>query len=562
MLPLLPLLLVILAAAAWSIRRLVRKAPANAENATSGKWRRFRKNPRAMLSIALLGVLYVTSLGSELICNSRPLYLRVNGHAHAPFLRYLSQDDAFGEGGSGEVDYVRLESDPRFATNPANRVIFAPCRFGPQDIVDPGSLKTDRRFQATIRYRVRMGRCDIARDLSCTGRQAGCEPFLDNPPRSPADFYDLPAAFREAVSNRFANLPAPAFTATVQCREDLPAATGGFQPAPRVEISLREYRPRSRPPKKLRLRLTDPETEVRAPVSLVLGTTDEGIRPLRSSRNAWESLDETTRDSLLQAARDSEKATGEIKRKIGDDASLSLSREIIAWPYRPVTGHWLGIDSAGRDVFARILYGTRTAMTFGLLLVIWSMLIGIAAGAIQGFFGGWVDLLGQRFIEIWSSLPFLYVMILVGSVFGRSFGLLLFCYGLFNWIGISYYVRAEFLRLRNRPFVDAARCQGLSAARIMWRHILPNALTPVITLLPFNLVGAIGSISALDFLGFGLPPLTPSWGELLQQAQQYVSAWWLILYPSLILFLVMLLAVFVGEGLRDAFDPKPASRYH
>jgi microcin C transport system permease protein len=152
-------------------------------------------------------------------------------------------------------------------------------------------------------------------------------------------------------------------------------------------------------------------------------------------------------------------------------------------------------------------------------------------------------------------------MMLVGSVVGRSFALLLLCYGLFNWIGISYYMRAEFLRLRSRPFVDAARCQGFSTLNIMMHHILPNALTPVITLLPFSLIGAIASISALDFLGFGLPPLTPSLGELLGQAQQNTSAWWLALYPALVLFMVMLLSVFVGEGLRDAFDPKPAARY-
>ena len=561
MLNLLPLLLVILGAVGWTFYRLVRKSSKSTEGASSGKWRRFRKNARAMISLALLGAIYLTSLASELICNSRPLYLRIDGRSHAPFIRYLSQNDAFGSGGASEVDYTMLESDPRFTTNPANRVIFAPCRFGPQDIVDPASLQTERRFRATVRYRVRMGRCDIAADLSCTGRQAGCEPFLGTPPASPAAFYDIPPAFYAAVSNRFANLPSPALSVIVARKASTGKGGGTFHPAKQVELSLREYKPRSRPPKKLRLRLTDPETEIRSPVSLVLEEAEDGILPLRSSRDAWLALGEEARTTLIQTATEFDGQSGEITRKIGTDASLSLSRETISWPYRPVKGHWMGIDSAGRDVFSRILYGTRTAMTFGLLLVIWSMFIGIAAGAVQGFFGGWVDLLGQRFIEIWSSLPFLYVMILVGSVFGRSFGLLLFCYGLFNWIGVSYYVRAEFLRLRDRPFVDAARCQGLSPARIMWRHILPNALTPVITLLPFNLVGAIGSISALDFLGFGLPPLTPSWGELLQQAQQNVSAWWLILYPSLMLFLVMLLAVFVGEGLRDAFDPKPTSRY-
>jgi microcin C transport system permease protein len=147
-------------------------------------------------------------------------------------------------------------------------------------------------------------------------------------------------------------------------------------------------------------------------------------------------------------------------------------------------------------------------------------------------------------------------MILIGSIFGKSFGLLLFIYAIFNWIGISYYMRAEFLKLRSQPFTEAARALGLPAGRIMWKHILPNALVPLITFFPFSLVGAIGSLSALDYLGFGLPAGTPSWGDLLQQAQTYRYAWWLILYPSLTLFVIILLGVFVGEGLRSAFDPK------
>jgi len=137
---------------------------------------------------------------------------------------------------------------------------------------------------------------------------------------------------------------------------------------------------------------------------------------------------------------------------------------------------------------------------------------------------------------------------------------LLICYGIFNWIGVSYYMRAEFLRLRTRTFVEAAKCQGFSAARIIFGHILPNALTPLITLFPFLLMGAIGSLAALDFLGFGLPPMTPSCGELMNQAQQFRWAWWLILFPALALFIVMLLTVLVGEGLRDAFDPRQKSR--
>ncbi len=233
--------------------------------------------------------------------------------------------------------------------------------------------------------------------------------------------------------------------------------------------------------------------------------------------------------------------------------------EPAVFPFRPIPGHPFGFDAAGRDVFSRVVYGARTAITFGLLLTLASLALGVAFGAVQGYFVRWVDIAGQRFTEIWSAIPFLYVMIFLGNAFGRSFGLLLACYAIFNWIGVASYVRAEFLRLRTRPFVDAARVQGLSHARIMFRHVLPNALTPLITLFPFLLVGAIGSLAALDYLGFGLPDGAPSWGELLQQAQAFRHAWWLVLWPSLALFLVMLLGVFVGEALRDAFDPRPVS---
>jgi microcin C transport system permease protein len=220
----------------------------------------------------------------------------------------------------------------------------------------------------------------------------------------------------------------------------------------------------------------------------------------------------------------------------------------------------MGIDAAGRDVLSRVLYGMRIALIFGLVLAFWAMAFGAVMGALQGFFGGGVDIAGQRLTEIWNALPFLYVMVFVGSTIGRSFLILLICYSLFNWIGMAAYMRAEFLRLRSRTFVEAARCQGLSNRRIIFSHILPNALTPLITLFPFSLLGAIGSLAVLDFLGFGLPPLTPSWGELLQQAQQFRWAWWLILFPSSALFTVMLLTVLVGEGLRDAFDPRQQSK--
>ena len=232
----------------------------------------------------------------------------------------------------------------------------------------------------------------------------------------------------------------------------------------------------------------------------------------------------------------------------------------VSFPFRPVPGHPLGIDAGGRDVYARIVHGMRIALVFGLALTLLGMLFGLVVGSVEGYFGGVADLALQRFTEIWSALPFLYVMIFIGSTVGRSFTVLLVCYAIFNWISVSYYMRAEFLRLRTRTFVEAAKVQGLSTLRILFVHILPNALTPLITLFPFLLMAAIGSLAALDFLGFGLPPMTPSCGELLQEAQQFRSAWWLIVYPSLALFVVMLLTVLVGEGLRDAFDPRQKSK--
>jgi ABC-type microcin C transport system permease subunit YejE len=232
----------------------------------------------------------------------------------------------------------------------------------------------------------------------------------------------------------------------------------------------------------------------------------------------------------------------------------------ISYPMRPVKEHPFGLDAGGRDVFTRVIHGMRIALIFGLALTLSGMFFGLVIGALEGYFGGKIDILLQRFTEIWSAIPFLYVMIFIGSTLGRSFGVLLFCYAIFNWIAVSYYMRSEFMRLRTRTFVEAAKVQGYSTARILFVHILPNALTPLITLFPFLLMGAIASLASLDFLGFGLPPMTPSCGELLNQAQQFRFAWWLVVFPSAALFTVMLLTVFIGEGLRDAFDPRQESR--
>ncbi len=229
-------------------------------------------------------------------------------------------------------------------------------------------------------------------------------------------------------------------------------------------------------------------------------------------------------------------------------------------PNLPSIQHWLGTDRLGRDVFARLLYGFRISILFSLCLIGFVTILGSLIGGLQGYLGGWLDLSSQRLIEIWSALPFLYVVILVGSLYGRGFTMLIFVISLFNWIGLSYYMRAEFLRGKKQTYVLAARAIGLSGSRIFLSHILPNSLTPLITILPFVLISGITVLTALDFLGFGLQPPTPSWGELLKQGLDVIREFpHLTIVTTLVLFLTLLLATLVGEGAREAFDPRSSS---
>lgn len=225
-------------------------------------------------------------------------------------------------------------------------------------------------------------------------------------------------------------------------------------------------------------------------------------------------------------------------------------------PSPPSAKHLLGTDDRGRDVLTRIVYGYRLAMTFSLILVVIEIIIATFIGGLQGYLSGRFDLYLQRIIEIISAIPFLYLILVVGSFFGRGFLVLIFTYGLLSWIGLSYYIRGEFLRLRKLPFVEAAKVLGLSNSKILWKHILPNAVTPLVTFFPFVLISAISVLSALDFLGYGIPAPNPSWGELIGQGRERLTSWWLILFPSLALFFTILFSALVGEGLRDAYDPK------
>lgn len=222
--------------------------------------------------------------------------------------------------------------------------------------------------------------------------------------------------------------------------------------------------------------------------------------------------------------------------------------------------NWLGTDDQARDVMARMIYGFRISILFGLVLTLASAAIGVTAGAVQGYFGGWTDLLMQRFIEIWSSMPVLYILLIIAAILPPGFFVLLGIMLLFSWVGFVGIVRAEFLRARNFEYVNAARALGVGNWTIMFRHLLPNAMVATLTFLPFILSGSITTLTSLDFLGFGMPPGSPSLGELIAQGKRNLQAPWLGLTAFFTMSIMLSLLIFVGEAVRDAFDPRKTFR--
>jgi microcin C transport system permease protein len=432
-------------------------------------------------------------------------------------------------------------------------MIFPLIPFGPLEDIDPADIDVSENAELVLRPVPHVGSADIRSDYSVV-RSRFFAYFLSGAPRTDPEeirlsrVFDLPPDLRAAVEERFSNQPAD------HRSFELESPSGAA-----VKVVLPSYTPRPEPPESIRLMFQELSRGEREKTVVAFKPSLEPVPPVPG---IWRQIPQDERAVVLSLIekRFAQPVPDYRLSVAGRRYVASFAMEDVQFPYPPVEGHPMGIDSAGRDVLARVLYGLRISLTFGLMLVGATMGLGILAGAFQGYYGGRLDITAQRMIEVWSAIPFLYVMILMGSIYGRSFTLLLVCYGLFNWVGISYYVRAEFLNLRKRPFVEAAKCMGVPSYKIIFKHIMPNALVPVITFFPFSLVGAIGALAALDYLGFGLPPPTPSWGELLFQAQQYRWAWWLILYPSLALFIVMLLGVFVGEGIRDAYDPKQYTR--
>lgn len=236
---------------------------------------------------------------------------------------------------------------------------------------------------------------------------------------------------------------------------------------------------------------------------------------------------------------------------------LESNDSVSTFPSAPTSANLLGTDDRGRDVLSRLLYGFRYSITFAMLVWFFSFTSGIFIGGVMGYLGGKFDLLAQRVVEVLSTVPQFFLLIILVSIFTPSMSLLVIISSIFGWIFISYYVRAEFLKYRKREFVESARAMGGGHLRIILKHILPNALGPVLTFTPFVISGHIVGLASLDFLGFGLPAPTPSWGELLSQAEKYfTSAWWLAVYPASAMLVILVLLNMIGEGLREAFSPK------
>ncbi len=515
---------------------------------TRRRLRRFGKIKRAKWSLYILLAIFLISMFSDFIANEKPMIVKANGKLYFPVVKFYPEDDFLKNGINTRPRYKELEKADLFTKNKKNWMLWPLVKNGPEESLAPSQIEVDPTLTLTFAREARIATVDVDASSNIQ-RSRGAAGFfgVDSETelrRKPleTEAVPVPEAIKAALAARFDNKQAPALS---------------VENANGVAFELDAYQPRSRASKLVRMTMKQVAGE---------GADQKGIltpeMEFIKEPAVWSKLSDEGRAAILERA---EQAMEVPKENLGVNSpigrlSVNFDRETVEFPFRPVKGHALGLDNSGRDVGVRILYATRTALLFSIILVIFTYLIGIFIGAVQGYFGGKIDMFGQRLTEIWESMPFLLIMILLSSIYGRSFWLLGLIYGVFSWIGISYYMRAEFLRLRKQPFVESAKVMGIGRWKIMFQHILPNALVPVITFFPFALVGAIFSLTALDYLGFGLPAGTPSWGDLLSQGQVQAYAWWLVLYPTLALFIVSLLGIFIGEGVRAAFDPRTDSR--
>jgi microcin C transport system permease protein len=511
----------------------------------------FRKLKRAYVSFWLFVLVYAVGMLAGVLSNEKPLFVRFedqNLFPVNPIGAFYPEDRFLKNGINTRPNYKKLDASPLFAGNPDHFMLWSLIPFGPNASTPPESIDIPNVILMKFQRAQEVATVNVRED-GLIYRSATASFFFNGEEdsalrdRSLSEFWELTPSLLEAITARFENREMPTLSGAVASSSNM-----------RAMLSVSAYTPRSRPPRSVRITFREIVSNDEAQVmQWSPGPTMRG-----SIADLWAALDVPQRNGLKAQITQRFDAPIPPAYVTIDDSryEVKFEKEDIHFPFRPSAGHPLGLDSSGRDVLSRVLHALPIALNFGILLVLVTMVIGIFVGGVQGYFGGRIDLVGQRITEIWESLPFLFIMILLGSIYGRSFTLLLVVYGFFNWIGISYYMRGEFLKLRKQPFAEAAVCMGIGRWKVMWRHILPNALVPVITFFPFSLVGAIGSLAALDYLGFGLPAPTPSWGELLAQAQEFRFAWWLIAYPFIALFVVILLAVFIGEGVRSAFDPR------
>ena len=495
----------------------------------------FRNIKRSWVSLWLLLAIYTVSLLSNLVANDRPLLVHANDQWYAPAFFYVTEDEFLKNGRSTRPDYKAIDKDETFS----GRMIWPPIPYGPNE----GIRTEDIAQRPTVNVHLRSTEQVARVDISPAGKilRARNADWLGEIGSSPLNLLDLlPDETMAAVEARFLNQKGREYRGET--------TLNGVA----VAVQLSPYSPRPRNPRTVRITLRE----------ILENPVNERFKVTQSTPTLPANLN-TDQTATLQTSIEEllDRGVGQSEVQLATGLKASLVMDTVSFPYRPVKGHIFGLDSSGRDVLVRVLYATRIALNFGFALVLSTMLLGVIIGSLQGFFGGWIDLTGQRIIEVWEALPFLYIMMLLGSVMGQSFWLLFIVYSVFGWIGISYYMRAEFLRLRSMPYIDSVRVMGLPAWKIMLRHILPNSLVPVITFVPFALVGAISSLTALDFLGFGLPTPTPSWGELFAQAQEFYYAWWLAFFPFLVLFSLILLSTFIGEGIREAYDPRRSIKW-
>ena len=392
---------------------------------TRKRLQRFRDYKRAWYSLMIIVILYLTSLVAEVLCNDRPLYIRYENESYFPVIFFYPEDTFTGNGVLTRPDYKSIDATPAFTENADNFMIFPLVPFGPQEIIKASSIPVDNQVEIQVQRVPRVASINIDTD-TIIRRQQRAEWFLRRTGEAIEapiaglnfrNFYAVSTPFIEALEARFANKPAGPYS------QVLPTGSEAVQ----VELSLSPYRPRSRKPDTVRVLLRESVRENLEENWLY--TPEDG--QISTQSGLWDAFPAERRDEILtRAAARMAAPVGDLRLEHdSNDYRIKFIREDVRFPFRPVGPHLFGLDDTGRDVLARIFYGLRTSLNFGLLLVITSMVVGTTIGAIQGYYGGKIDLTGQRLTEIWEALPFLYVLILLGSVYGSSFILLLIVYG-------------------------------------------------------------------------------------------------------------------------------------